>query len=79
MNPEVRGDREHGAERRRAMYRTELEQRAGLLRRLGFPRARVEARLRNNLDWDFEIGTSGRPEGLADAELARIVKAAFAR
>ncbi|HTM21567.1 MAG TPA: hypothetical protein VL172_13695 [Kofleriaceae bacterium] len=79
MNPEVRADRERAAERRRAMFRAELEQRAALLRRMGYSKARVEARLRANLDWDFEVGAGPRPDGLNDAELTRIVKAAFAR
>ncbi len=79
MNPEVRADRERAAERRRAMFRTEAEQRAALLRRLGYTKARAEARLRANLDWDFEVGASTRPDGLTDAELQKIVKAAFAR
>ena len=79
MNPEVRADRERAADRRRAMFRSELEQRAALLRRLGFSKARAEARLRANLEWDFELGTGPRPEGLTDADIARVVKAVFAR
>lgn len=48
--------------RRADMYRAELAQRAGLLRRLGFSRAQATARLRANVDWDFETGGgAGKP------------------
>jgi hypothetical protein len=39
--------------RREAMYRTELEERAALLHRLGYSREQTRARLLANLDWDF--------------------------
>jgi hypothetical protein len=44
--------------RREAMYRTELEERAALLHRLGHGKAQVRARLGANVGWDFPSGQS---------------------
>jgi hypothetical protein len=60
--------------RREAMYRTELEDRAALLQRLGYAKEQVRVRLRANLAWDFERG--GSP--LSSAEVDAIVDKVFA-
>jgi hypothetical protein len=44
--------------RREAMYRTELEERAALLQRLGHGKTEVRARLGANVGWDFPSGQS---------------------
>ncbi len=46
---------------RAEMYRRELEERAALLYRLGFPKGRTRARLVANVGWDFEIGGGPAP------------------
>jgi transcriptional antiterminator Rof (Rho-off) len=79
MNPEIRRARARDVAQRRAVYRTELAERAGLLCRLRYPQAKALARLCANVAWDFEIGTGGRPKSLSDDEIARIVKAAYVR
>jgi hypothetical protein len=52
--------------RREAMYRTELEERAGLLHRLGHSKESARARLHANVGWDFERGDS--PVGPAQVD-----------
>lgn len=71
--------RSSDAERRLAMYRDELVARAGLYYRLGYPPSRAIARLKANVTWDFELGTEGRPTGLADKDIAEIVKSTYLR
>jgi hypothetical protein len=44
--------------RREAMYRTELEDRAALLQRLGHSKDSARARLQANVAWDFEGSAS---------------------
>jgi hypothetical protein len=61
--------------RREAMYRTELEERAALLARLGRGRAEARARLQANIAWDFEQG--GSP--ITTAHVDAIVERAFER
>jgi len=58
--------------RRETMYRTEIEERAGLLHRLGHDRDRTRARLLANLDWDFAPGKSPVAPAAVDAILDRI-------
>lgn len=58
--------------RRETMYRTELEERAGLLHRLGHGRDRTRARLLANLDWDFAPGPSPIGAAGVDAILDRV-------
>ena len=78
---EVRQDPERGKgergkterSRREAMYRTELEERAGLLQRLGHSREQARARLAANLEWDF----GAAPSPLAPAALDAIVERVF--
>ena len=72
-------DRARGAKQRRAMYRAELSERAAMLARLNYSQAQACARLCANVDWDFEVGTGGRPAGITDDEVERIVKASYAR
>jgi hypothetical protein len=59
--------------RREAMYRTELEERAALLQRLGRSRESARARLAANVAWDFERGDSP----IAPAQLDAIVDRVF--
>lgn len=61
------------------MYRTELAQRAGMFYRLGYPPSRALARLVANVEWDFEVGTGGRPPELSDAVIEEIVKTTYLR
>ena len=62
-----------------AMYKRELAQRAGLFYRLGYPPSRAIARLIANAEWDFEVGTGGRPTELSDEAISEIVKATYLR
>jgi hypothetical protein len=62
-------------ERRRAMYRREVEDRAGLLLRLGYQAKDVKSRLRKSVDWDFDMHKS--PEHAADVD--RIVDDVYKR
>lgn len=58
------------------MYRRELEERAALLFRLGFPQARARARLTANVAWEFEIGGGGAPSA---REIEAVVDAVYRR
>jgi acyl-CoA reductase-like NAD-dependent aldehyde dehydrogenase len=58
--------------RRETMYRTEMEERAALLQRLGHPRESARARLAANLAWDFERGDSPIAPAQIDAILDRV-------
>jgi hypothetical protein len=80
LNPSSRRRRRASdADSRIAMYRDELVARAGLFYRLGYPPSRAIARLKANVVWDFELGTSGRPTGLADKDISEIVKTTYLR
>ena len=48
-------DARHQKAQRRAMYRKEIEDRAGLLLRLGHTARDVKARLKKSVDWDFDL------------------------
>ncbi len=61
------------------MYRQEIAERAALLRRLGYPPSKAIARLQANLAWDFEQTPAPRPKGLANKDVADIVKATYLR
>lgn len=61
------------------MYRKELADRAGLYSRLGYPPSKAIARLTANLKWDFDFDDGARPAGLADEDVADIVKATYLR
>jgi hypothetical protein len=54
------------AARRDEMYRRELEDRAALLLRLGYPAERTKARLHANVRWDFEMRGTARHVGDID-------------
>jgi hypothetical protein len=58
--------------RREAMYRSELEDRAALLHRLGYPKDGARARLQANLRWDFGGGDGPVTAGQVDAMVDRI-------
>jgi len=58
--------------RREAMYRTELEERAALLQRLGHAKAEVRARLAANVGWDFPAGQSPVPATALDSIVDRL-------
>jgi hypothetical protein len=58
--------------RREAMYRTELEERAALLHRLGHSRDAARARLAANLDWDFPGGSGPVAAGALDGIIDRV-------
>jgi hypothetical protein len=61
--------------RREEMYRRELEERAALLFRLGYPAKRAKDRLAANVAWDFEL--HGRPKHAS--EIDKIVDAVYRR
>jgi hypothetical protein len=42
-------------ESRSAMFKKEIEDRAGLLLRLGYKAGDVKSRLRKTVDWDFDL------------------------
>ncbi len=42
-------------ERRRAMYRKEIEDRAALLMRLGYKASDVKKRVKKSVAWDFDL------------------------
>jgi hypothetical protein len=67
------------ADSRVTMYRQEVAERAGLYSRLGYPPSRAIARLQANVTWDFELDPRPRPKGLADSDIADIVKATYLR
>lgn len=73
--PRRSGDRD----RRVAMYRDELAERAKLLCRLGYPPSRAIARLRANLEWDFEVGALPAPRRLSEKHIGELVKSAYLR
>jgi hypothetical protein len=69
----------HAPEKAELQYRSELEDRAALLYRLGYDREAVTARLRGNMAWDWEC--SPRPAFVAAVEQAipAIVEKVFSR
>jgi hypothetical protein len=58
--------------RREAMYRTELEDRAALLFRLGHAKDGARARLQANLRWDFEGAEGPITAAQVDAIIDRV-------
>ena len=58
--------------RREAMYRSELEDRAALLQRLGYAKDKARARLAANLAWDFPDGKTPLDAGALDAIVDRL-------
>jgi hypothetical protein len=58
--------------RREAMYRTEIEERAALLQRLGYGKEKTRARLAANLAWDFPNGSKPLDSAALDAILDRM-------
>jgi hypothetical protein len=57
---------------RAAMYRTEIEERAALLGRLGHGRDQTRLRLLANLDWDFSPATRPLDDKEVDGILDRV-------
>jgi hypothetical protein len=57
---------------REAMYRTELEERAALLHRLGYAKDKTRARLAANLAWDFPNGSKPLDGAGLDAIVDRL-------
>jgi len=65
----------HAKEQRRAMYKKEIEDRAGLLLRLGYTARDVKSRLKKTVDWDFDMNES--PDHAGDVD--RIVDDVYKR
>lgn len=65
--------------KREAMYRTEIEERAALLQRLGHTRDNVHRRLTAQIGWDFEQSTPPFPGAQVDAILERLYGGAVTR
>ena len=63
---------------RRAMYKQELEERAAMLLRLGYPVAAVRARLHANVAWDFALEARPRHaaevDAIVDAVARRLIR-----
>jgi hypothetical protein len=57
---------------RETMYRTELEERAALLHRLGHGKQQTRARLAANLAWDFAPDASPLTPAVLDAIVDRV-------
>jgi hypothetical protein len=57
---------------REAMYRTEVEERAALLHRLGYAKDKTRARLAANLAWDFPNGSKPLDGAALDAIVDRL-------
>lgn len=57
------------------MFRREIEDRAGLLFRLGYPVKSAKARLQASVAWDFEL--HGRPKHAGEVD--KIVDAVYRR
>lgn len=64
-----------GPERRRDMFRKEIEDRAALLLRLGYAAGDVKARLKKSVDWDFDL----QPTPDYAGEVDRIVDDVYKR
>jgi hypothetical protein len=62
-------------ERRQAMYRKELEDRAALLMRLGHSAGDVKTRLKKTVAWDFDL--QDKPKHAAEVD--RIVESVYKR
>jgi hypothetical protein len=58
-------------QRRDAMYRKEIEERAAMLHRLGYGKEEARRRIQANLEWDFEVG-AGDP-AVREREIAEIL------
>jgi hypothetical protein len=67
------------SERRAAMYRAELIERAALLCRLGYSSRRTVARLKANVAWDSEQSAAAGSPAITDREIGELVKAAYLR
>jgi len=65
----------HAKDQRKAMYKKEIEDRAGLLLRLGYKARDVKARLQKTVDWDFDL--HDRPAHAGDVD--RIVDEVYKR
>lgn len=74
-HPDVPAEFSNAAHKAKKMCQLELGERAALLRRLGFTKTQVVARLKGNLAWDFE--TTGKPPVL-QKEVKAIVDDVFA-
>ena len=68
-------DLRHAKQQRRAMYKKEVEERAGLLLRLGYKAADVKSRLHKSVDWDFDLQDA--PEHASEVD--RIVDEVYKR
>jgi hypothetical protein len=64
--------------RRETMYRTELEDRAALLQRLGYAKDSARGRLQANARWDFEGGDGPVTSSQIDAIVDRVYGGASA-
>jgi hypothetical protein len=75
-----------GHARRIQVAREELAARASMFHRLGFSEAEATQRLAARVAWEFSPssraashGAHSRPEGLSDAEIAKLVAETYAR
>jgi hypothetical protein len=72
---EVKRNADHtkGLHKKRiAMYRSELEERAALLHRLGYTREKTRSRLTAQIGWDFEHQKSPVPASDVEAIVDRV-------
>ena len=66
-------------EKREAMFRRELEERAALLHRLGYSAKQAKHRLRANVEWDFELSQKNKVTPKHLGEVDRIVDSVYRR
>jgi hypothetical protein len=62
------------SERRREMYRRELQERAALLMRLGYQAAAVKTRLSRSVAWDFDLQANPEHAGEVDSIVDDVYK-----
>jgi hypothetical protein len=72
--------RRDGSARREKVAATEIAERAALFFRLGFTAEAATQRLTARVAWEFDPATTGgRPAGLSDQAIAKIVQDTYAR
>lgn len=66
------------SQKREDMLRSELEDRAALLYRLGYTKQAAKSRLRANVQWDYEL--RGKPRSVeTEREIDKLVDAVYKR
>ncbi|MBM4320237.1 MAG: hypothetical protein FJ125_09805 [Deltaproteobacteria bacterium] len=79
LHVEIPAEFRNAPEKALQMYRHELKERAGMLKRLGYTREDALMRLSTNLRWDWEVNPA--PDYIRELEqqLAGIVEEVYSR